>query len=120
VDAALRRRFYFTPFFPDRPPVKGLLRRWLQNKKPEQLWVADVVDKANELLGNPDMAIGPSYFMRESLNDKWVELIWNHSIIPYIQGQLFGQEETIGEFALDALKGISSFGDTEADDQSTS
>jgi hypothetical protein len=121
VDAALRRRFYFTPFFPDRPPVKGLLRKWLlKNNKPELLWVADVVDKANERLRNPDMAIGPSYFMRESLDDKWVKLIWSHSIMPYIQEQLFGQEETLGEFELDALKGVLSLGDTEADEQSTS
>ncbi|MBK6856685.1 MAG: AAA family ATPase [Microthrixaceae bacterium] len=30
VDGALRRRFYFVPFFPDEPPVEGLLRRWLE------------------------------------------------------------------------------------------
>ena len=30
LDAALRRRFYFVPFFPDEPPVEGLLRRWLR------------------------------------------------------------------------------------------
>ena len=30
VDAALRRRFYFAPFFPDEPPVTSLLRRWLE------------------------------------------------------------------------------------------
>ena len=29
IDAALRRRFYFVPFFPDQPPIRGLLRRWL-------------------------------------------------------------------------------------------
>ena len=29
VDTALRRRFYFIPFFPDEPPVEGLLDRWL-------------------------------------------------------------------------------------------
>ena len=34
VDAALRRRFYFFNFFPDEPPVKGLLRRWLEKNKP--------------------------------------------------------------------------------------
>ena len=27
VDAALRRRFYFFGFFPDKPPIKGLLDR---------------------------------------------------------------------------------------------
>ena len=32
VDSALRRRFHFVPFYPDRPPVQGLLRPWLQSK----------------------------------------------------------------------------------------
>ena len=44
VDAALRRRFHFVPFFPDEPPVEGLLRRWLGTHKPGLLWVADLVD----------------------------------------------------------------------------
>ncbi len=30
VDAALRRRFHFVPFFPHDGPMKGLLRRWLE------------------------------------------------------------------------------------------
>ena len=35
VDAALRRRFYFFNFFPDAPPVQGLLSRWLPKHDPE-------------------------------------------------------------------------------------
>ena len=34
MDAALRRRFYFSPFFSNQPPVEGLLRRWLQRHSP--------------------------------------------------------------------------------------
>ena len=34
VDAALRRRFHFVPFFPDQTPIKGLLRRWLGRTTP--------------------------------------------------------------------------------------
>ena len=34
VDAALRRRFYFFNFFPDQPPVEGLLRRWIDKNIP--------------------------------------------------------------------------------------
>src|SRR5262249_10012300 len=63
VDAALRRRFYFVPFFPDEPPIQGLLRRWLERNQPDLGWVADVVDLANERLGDRHVAIGPSYFM---------------------------------------------------------
>ena len=34
VDLALRRRFYFVEFHPDDEPVKGVLRRWLEAKRP--------------------------------------------------------------------------------------
>ncbi len=64
IDAALRRRFYFVPFIPDEAPVKGLLRRWLKRNKPNLEWVADVVDRANDRLGERHASIGPSYFMQ--------------------------------------------------------
>ena len=52
VDLALRRRFYFVEFHPDKWPIKGLLRRWLEgNSLSNMMWVADVVDLANERLG---------------------------------------------------------------------
>ncbi len=104
VDAALRRRFHFVPFFPDEPPVEGLLRRWLGAKKPHLLWVADVLDRANERLRDRHMAIGPSHFMDDKLDEEWVKLIWKHSILPYVEEQLFGQTERIDEFDLDQLR----------------
>ena len=107
VDAALRRRFYFVPFYPDEPPIKGLLRRWLEAKKPDLLWVADVVDEANQILeemDKRDMAIGPSYFMIDKLDDEWVKRIWKHSILPYIEEQLFGDSGRIEEFDLAKLR----------------
>ena len=65
MDAALRRRFYFAPFFPNEPPIEGLLRRWLDEHAPGMAeHVAGLVDRANELLDR-DAAIGPSYFMRK-------------------------------------------------------
>ena len=51
VDLALRRRFHFVEFHPDEWPIKDLLRDWLtDNGSPETMWVADVVDRVNELL----------------------------------------------------------------------
>ena len=46
VDLALRRRFSFVEFHPDRWPVQGLLRRWLGSNAPGMTWVADLVDSA--------------------------------------------------------------------------
>ncbi len=104
IDAALRRRFYFVPFFPNEPPIEGLLHRWLTAHRPEMLWVDDVVNEANERLAKPDAAIGPSHFLREDLNDEWLELIWQHSIIPYLDEQLFGEKARLTEFELERLR----------------
>ncbi len=104
VDLALRRRFYFVPFFPDEPPVEGLLRRWLARHAPELSWLADAVDRANELLRDRHTAIGPSYFLRPGLTEEWVELIWEHAVLPYVAEQLYGEEERLREFTLDRLR----------------
>jgi MoxR-like ATPase len=104
VDSALRRRFFFVPFFPDEPPVKGLLRRWLEKNQPEMAWVAAIVDLANEKLGDRHVAVGPSYFLRKELDDEWVRVVWDHSVVPYLAEQFFGEEERLREFELDRLR----------------
>ena len=104
VDLALRRRFYFIPFFPDEPPVAGLLCRWLGANHPTLLWLADAVDRANALLGNRDAAIGPSYFLRPDLDESWIELIWEHSILPALAEQLSGDPRDLAEFKLLRLR----------------
>lgn len=104
VDGALRRRFYFVPFFPDEPPIDGLLERWLARNKPELAWVGDVVRRANAKLRDRNAAIGPSHFMRPDLDEEWVELIWDHAVLPYIEEQLFAEPEQVREFSLEALR----------------
>ena len=106
VDLALRRRFYFVEFHPDDGPVKGLLRRWLSKRGLGDMeWVANSVDRANELLRDDrHAAIGPSYFMKSDLDDAKVELIWEHSVLPYIEERFFGQDYSLGEFGLNALR----------------
>jgi MoxR-like ATPase len=119
LDAALRRRFYFVPFFPDRPPIRGLLRRWLDKHKPTLEWVADVVDKANAQLGDSNVGIGPSYFMRANLTEEWVELIWEHAVLPYLGEQFFGEEERLAEFELNRLRFGVPVSDLEDDEHAT-
>jgi 5-methylcytosine-specific restriction protein B len=107
VDLALRRRFYFAPFFPDEPPVQGLLRRWLRRHRPQMETVADLVDRANERLGNRHAAIGPSYFLDPRLDEEKLALIWEHAVLPYFAEQLFGGEDArIEEFTLDRLRRV--------------
>ena len=117
VDSALRRRFHFIPFFPDEPPIEGLLRRWLGTFKPDLVWLADVVDRANQRLGGRHQAIGPSHFMRGDLDEEWIELIWEHSVLPYIAEQFFGEEDRLDQFKLVALSNVNVF--NRANDEQT-
>ena len=107
VDAALRRRFYFFGFFPDEPPVKDLLDRWLEENNPKAKWVAALVDLANRKLEDRHLGIGPSHFMKKDppLDENRVRFIWEQAVIPYIEEQCFGDEDKLKEFAYDRLKG---------------
>ncbi len=104
VDLALRRRFYFKEFHPDEQPVKDVLRKWLNANEPDANWVADLVERANEKLNDRDAAIGPSYFMQKGLDEDKINRIWEHSVLPYVQERLFGEDERIAEFRLDKLR----------------
>ena len=105
VDLALRRRFYFVEFHPDEEPVKGVLRSWLREKVPNMEWVANVVEQANEhLREDRHAAIGPSYFMKDNLDEAAVERIWKHSVLPYIEERLYGNEDRLADFNLDTLR----------------
>ena len=104
VDLALRRRFYFVSFDPHEPPVDGLLGRWLDKNAPDDMaWVAKVVETANKELGS-QAAIGPSYFMKDGLDEDAVIRIWKHSVMPYIEEHLIGEPDRLKGFGLDALR----------------
>ena len=106
MDAALRRRFYFAPFFSNQPPVDGLLKRWLERHNHEMGWIADLVDVANEKIGDRHLGIGPSYFMANpgELDEVQVRRIWRRAVIPYVEEQFFGNEDRLAEFDFDLLK----------------
>ena len=106
VDLALRRRFHFVEFHPDAPPISGLLRRYLKDTSPDLEWVADVVERANELLQQDrHAAIGPSYFMKPNLDEGDVDRIWEHNVLPYIQELLFSYGgNRMEEFTLENLR----------------
>ena len=108
VDLALRRRFYFIEFHPDNEPVKSVLRKWLKKTAkqdtPDMEWVADVVEEANKQLEEyKHAAIGPSYFMKDSLRKEDVPRIWKHSVLPYIAELLFGDDAKIQQLQLKGL-----------------
>ena len=111
VDVALRRRFHFVPFFPDRGPTKGLLKRWLrENDQPS--WVAEFVEMVNKELTDDlgaDLQLGPSHFMKEdfrqepSRDDTRLRRIWEYNIEPLIEDQMFGDLGRIGRFRFESV-----------------
>ena len=106
VDAALRRRFHFVPFFPDRGPIEGLIGRWLKREE-EPAWVEELVAMVNheltEALG-ADLQLGASHFMKKGYrpepdaDDPLLRRIWEYNIEPFIEDQLFGNQEEIERF----------------------
>ena len=111
VDAALRRRFHFVPFFPDSGPMSGLLDRWLE-REDEPAWVGHLVDAVNgelktELEGS-HLLLGPSHFMKEygsSPDEEHEQLrrIWEYNIEPFIEDQFFGDPDRIEHFRFKAV-----------------
>ena len=111
VDAALRRRFHFVPFFPDREPIAGLLGRWLE-RQDEPVWVGHLVDAVNdelktELEGS-HLLLGPSHFMKKYGSEpeeqrKRLGRIWEYNIEPFIEDQFFGAPDRIEHFRFTAV-----------------
>lgn len=101
LDAALRRRFHFVPIFPDEGPMEGLLGRYLDRHHGDRSW-ADLVAMVNaelrERLGNGDLLIGPSHFLREDLDQKVMERIWRYNVEPLIEDLFYGDRAAISEF----------------------
>jgi len=104
VDAALRRRFHFIPFFPNRKPIAGLLDRWLEANS-ESPWVGELVaqvnDELKDTLGGDDLLVGPSHFMKAGLDIEAVRRIWEYNIEPFIEDQFFGDPAEIERFRFD-------------------
>jgi 5-methylcytosine-specific restriction protein B len=107
IDAALRRRFHFVPLFPDEPPLDGLLARWLSTEAPTMGRVATYLDRLNARLRERfgrNLQVGHSYFMVNDLDDAMLESIWKADIMPFLEDQLFGHEDELETFSLNAIQ----------------
>jgi 5-methylcytosine-specific restriction enzyme B len=109
VDAAMRRRFAFVPFFPGEEPIAGLLRRWLQ-RQGLPLAAADLLDELNRRLGDGEIAVGPSYLMtRRAATTDGLDRIWRSSILPLLEEHFYGTETDVAaRFGLPALRAAGS------------
>lgn len=106
IDAAMRRRFHFVPFFPHTGAMKGLLRRWL-HAKGGRVVVADLLDAVNTELEarlGDHLLLGPSHFMKNDLSDASLERIWTYNIFPLIEEQFWGDRATIDRWRWPAVR----------------
>ena len=107
IDAAMRRRFHFVPFFPSGGRRRTCCLNGPNKHAPDQAWVVALVSAVNsELekeLGGDHLQLGPSHFMKTDLNDGGFERVWKYNIEPFIEDQLFGNPDKIKQFRLDAV-----------------
>jgi 5-methylcytosine-specific restriction protein B len=107
VDAAMRRRFAFLPLHPSESPTNGVLRKWLKVKN-HPVEVADLLEKLNARIEDPDFKIGPSYFMRPAVYDaggKGLERVWRTAILPLLEEHHYGDGIDVrARYGLDAIR----------------
>ncbi len=100
IDAAMRRRFHFVPFFPHDGVMKDLLREWLRvHGGPSG--VADLLDAVNLELGahlGDHLLVGPSHFMKTDLSLRALERIWTYNVYPLIEEHLWGEHAEIARW----------------------
>jgi 5-methylcytosine-specific restriction enzyme B len=119
IDAALRRRFHFLGLFPNRPPIAGTLAKWIAANAPALGWLPAVVERLNDQLATIDrqLQLGHSYFMREGIDQKRVELIWKADVLPYLEDQLFGRENVAETYSLARIRAEVEAGSEESEDE---
>jgi 5-methylcytosine-specific restriction protein B len=102
LDMALRRRFRFVDLTPGKPPLEGVLRRFLASKAPDMAFLADMVDHVNAQIDDPHAAIGPSHFLvkdARKLREAQAESIWEHSILPALADRFFDTPQELRRFS---------------------
>lgn len=104
LDAALRRRFYVRDLRPQQPPVDGSLRRFLDDRAPALNWLADLLDRANSLIGDQDQFVGPSHFMSAKPTEQAARRAWEYSVQPTLRELFYAQPEKWEQFDFDLLK----------------
>lgn len=69
--------------------------------------VASYVDRLNVKLRDrfgEHIQVGHSYFMQDDLDEALLHQIWRADILPFLEDQLFGKEEELDEYTLQAIK----------------
>lgn len=116
LDMAIRRRFAFVSLFVDEAPLRGILKRFLSEKAPDMVFLADMIDHVNGAMGDPHTAVGPSHFMLadvQGLTEQKAERIWRHSVLPALADRFYDAPGEIARFAYDQVRDAVSVEDVE-------
>ena len=108
LDMALRRRFRCVDLLPDQPPLKGLLRRFLERKAPDMSFLADMLDDVNRRLNDSHASVGPSHFLVKeprTLTEQKAEVIWRYSILPALADRFFDTLDELEQFGYQKVRG---------------
>ena len=90
LDSAMRRRFAFFELSPKTDPTNGLLYRWLA-REGRDAEPAVLLDKLNDLIGESNFQIGPSYLMKPGVyRDGGLERVWRTKILPLLEDHYYG------------------------------
>lgn len=95
IDAAMRRRFNFVPFFPGQGVLDQLLHRWLATKglNPRAAALLDAINEELRAKLGDHQLIGPSHFMRPSLTDVALRRTWDANVFPLLEEFFWGDDE---------------------------
>jgi 5-methylcytosine-specific restriction protein B len=105
IDTAMRRRFAFVELDPRIPPVQGLLARWLiEHDLP--LDAAHLLDELNKRIEDSDVAIGPSYLMKQEIYQRGdgLDQVWQYDIMPLLEDLFYGQRDLAELYGLPSLR----------------
>ena len=97
--------FAFVELDPRRPPVQGLLGRWLE-RHGLPLDAALLLDELNRRIADSDAAIGPSYLMDRRIyaREDGLSRVWQYSIMLLLEDLFYGQADLDQHYGLPSLR----------------
>ncbi len=103
LDSAMRRRFFIRELRPGEQPLSGILRRYLSESAPALVWLADLLDLANERIEDADQAVGPSHFMGE-VSEQSARRSWHNIVLPGLRELFYHQQARLADLDFEVLK----------------
>ena len=115
IDSALRRRFFIRDLRPEEVPMTDVLDQHLEQFAPDLKWMVKLLDRANELIGDPDQSIGPSHFLLgDELTEETARQAWKFTVMPTLREHFYGQSGRLDELTFDQLRAYALTGGVDA------